>query len=1043
MPNSTEDAASKVADLLSSCTCSMTIHTRAFCKPWSSTLQLPKSLFPPRPVLADRSKYLRRCTDDLYAWQRDAKTRDSASSGKIFVLQDGPPYANGSLHIGHALNKILKDITCRFRLSQGRRVEYVPGWDCHGLPIELRALQRQKELGNVGEDRELGPVAVRRIARELAASTIEEQKRGFREWAVMADWDNGWKTMDKAFEMKQLGVFNSMVEKGLIYRSFKPVYWSPSSRTALAEGELEYNADHVSTSAFIKFALQDLPPQLAGKLGLRGESINALIWTTTPWTLPANKAIAVHKDLDYVLMNSPSYGNILIAASRVDDVIRLCHQDLSVTNFGKIRGSELIGALYYHPTLGKQSALQQILHADFVSAESGSGLVHVAPGHGMDDYRLGQDHGIDPFAPVDEYGHFTDDVMITSLIGKNVLDDGNKAVLDHLSDQNAVFALHKYKHSYPYDWRSKKPIIIRATAQWFADVGEIRSHAIQALDNVTFIPPGGKERLSSFVRQRSEWCISRQRAWGVPIPALYQEDNGEAILTSESVAHIISVIENRGVDAWWTDEEFETAWIPPSLRNGARYRRGKDTMDVWFDSGTSWTQLGQNGSSEQLIADMYLEGTDQHRGWFQSSLLTKIAFAIATGTGGKPEAPFRTLVTHGFTLDQTGRKMSKSEGNVISPEQIMDGSLLPPIKKKGVKRKGVKRISQESQALSHDAMGPDALRLWVAGCDYTKDVIVGPSVLEAVNHNLLKLRNTFKLLLGMLETHKVETSYDFSQLDPIDQIALMQVHGLKESVQRHYEQLEYHKVVSSINQYVSTQLSAFYIESIKDRMYADSIHSTRRKQTQSVLWEIFKNLSSMLAPITPLLVQEACDYIPPDLVFDPIKQAWQAEANDISGIGGPLSSPLLRKDLEGLLAINTAVKYAQEAARNDKKMGPSLQSFVMLEICQEDAEDPVRDLLGRHLKTLEDLLVVSDIQIARGTLPLAMNNPKLAWSYTAECLVRSNRLVAHVYAPLKEKCHRCWKYIVEPEVSHVAQSELPEMLCPRCDEVVKGLQLDQ
>ena len=340
-------------------------------------------------------------------------------------------------------------------------------------------------------------------------------------------------------------------------------------------------------------------------------------------------------------------------------------------------------------------------------------------------------------------------------------------------------------------------------------------------------------------------------------------------------------------------------------------------------------------------------------------------------------------------------------------------------------------------------MGPDALRLWVAGCDYTKDVIVGPSVLNAVNNSLSKLRNTFKLLLGMLEAHKVETSYEFSQLDPISQIALMHVHDLRKSVQRHYEQLEYHKVVSSINQYVSTQLSAFYIETIKDRMYADSVDSTRRKQTQSVLWEIFKNLSSMIAPITPLLVQEACDYLPPDLAVDPIKQAWQAKVNEISGIGGPLSSPALRKDLEGLLAISTAVKSAQEAARNEKKMGPSLQSFVMLEICQEDVEDPVSDLLGRHLKTLEDLLVVSDVQIAQNARPLAMADPKVAWTYTTECLVGSNRLMIHVYPPSKEKCHRCWKYVVEPQVSQVAQSESPEMLCPRCDEVVKGLQLDQ
>ena len=1006
---------------------SMPIPTRVLRASWSSTLQLPKSAFPPRAVIADRPKYLKRCTDDLYAWQRHATNLNP--HGPTFTLHDGPPYANGSLHIGHALNKILKDITCRFQLLQGNRVEYTPGWDCHGLPIELKALQRQKELGYAAEDKVLGALAVRNIARELALTAVEEQKQEFRGWGIMADWDHAWKTMDKAFELKQLNVFKRMVQRGLVYRRFKPVYWSPSSHTALAEGELEYNPDHVSTAAFIKFPIEALPPNLVARLGMTGKELAALIWTTTPWTLPANKAIAVRSDLEYVIVESAAHGPMFVAKARVEEVEKLSSEQLPLSKLGTIRGSELVGALYHNPALGDNSPPQQILHADFVSADSGSGLVHVAPGHGMDDYKLGQEHGINPFAPVDEYGRFTIDAQPESLVGKDVLTDGNNAVLDELRQRRVVLVSYKHRHSYPYDWRSKQPIITRATAQWFANVGEIRERALQALDKVTFIPHGGKERLSSFVRNRSEWCISRQRAWGVPIPALYHKDTGEAFLTSESVSHIISVIQKRGIDAWWTDEDSEAAWIPSSLENGPSYRRGKDTMDVWFDSGTSWTQMKGNG-----VADVYLEGTDQHRGWFQSSLLTMIAFETASDGLAQPEAPYKTLVTHGFILDQYGKKMSKSEGNVIAPDQIMDGTLLSPIKRKGMKRDGA-----SSQTLIYDAMGPDALRLWVAGCDYTKDVIIGPLVLKAVNNSLSKLRITFKLLLGLLDKHQATVHLKFNELSPIDQIALIHVQKVHRSVQGFYKNHEYHKAINAINQYISTQFSALYIESIKDRMYADPVTSPRRKQAQMVLWEIFKYLSTMLAPITPLLVEEACDQLPEDLVFHPVRQAWRDQAENFSGVSGPWTNPSLERDWEYLLAVNTAVKSAQELARGDKKMGSSLQSFVMLEVKEQVVEPSFRALLHHHLNTLEDLLVVSDVQVSSYPLPLASIDPEAAWSYSAECIVHGQKVVAYVRSPTKEKCGRCWRYAVDPGTTQRMNVEPADALCPRCDEVVNGL----
>jgi isoleucyl-tRNA synthetase len=508
----------------------------------------------------------------------------------------------------------------------------------------------------------LDAVGVRRAARSLATKTVKEQMKGFREWGVMADWDKAWTTMDKGFEIKQLGVFQEMVKKGLIFRRYKPVYWSPSSRTALAEAELEYKDDHVSTAAYVKFPVTGVPEGLKGKLP--DGQLYAVIWTTTPWTLPANRAIAVHHDLEYSVVESGS-DLLLIASTRLSQLTGMLFGETEVELvLDSLRGSDLVGAQYVNVLRGKESVPQPVVHADYVSAESGSGLVHMAPGHGMEDYDVCTPLGIKADAPVNDLGCFTSSALPDdpqALEGKSVLDGGSSEVLKILGDK--VLAVHKYKHKYPYDWRTKLPVILRATEQWFADVGSVKDHALSSLEEVKFIPEGGRARLESFVKGRSEWCISRQRAWGVPIPALYNED-GVAVLTDESVAHIISIINERGIDAWWTDSQDDPAWVVPGLEG--QYRRGTDTMDVWFDSGTSWTQSDQR-------ADVYLEGTDQHRGWFQSSLLTCVS------ASGREGAPFKTCITHGFTLDQDGKKMSKSIGNIIAPRQIVDGSLLPPV----------------------------------------------------------------------------------------------------------------------------------------------------------------------------------------------------------------------------------------------------------------------------------------------------------------------------------------------------------------------------
>lgn len=991
-------------------------------KSWSDTLLLPKSTFPPRALLADRAKYLKRCTDDLYAWQREHRT------GPTFTLHDGPPYANGSLHVGHALNKILKDILCRYKLSQGYKVDYVPGWDCHGLPIEVKAIARQQGLKSDPSTRDFDAVSIRQAARDLATNAVEEQKEAFRGWGIMADWDNAWKTMDRGFELKQLDVFKGLVKKGLVYRRFKPVYWSPSSRTALAEAELEYREDHLSTAAYVKYPIQKFP---VGDDGIE-RVVHAVIWTTTPWTLPANKAIGVHSNLDYIVVKCASHGLLLIASSRLEDVQSLVQEPLEVLT--KVRGANIVGATYTDPTFRNET--RPILHADFVSSTSGSGLVHHAPGHGKDDYLLCLQHGIEAFAPVDDAGRFTSDASPKDpdlLLGKEVLGDGNRAVLDYLRERRALLGTHKYKHKYPYDWRSKQPVIVRATEQWFANVGNIRDSALKSLDSVKFVPEGGEERLKSFVRNRTEWCISRQRAWGVPIPALYNKESGKAILTEESISHIVTVIERRGIDAWWTDAEADPAWTPPSLRaedGQTAYLRGKDTMDVWFDSGTSWTQIAASAKSDgRPVADVYMEGSDQHRGWFQSSLLTRVAHEAPTHSDDRGQAPFKTLITHGFTLDQHGRKMSKSIGNVISPDEIIGGTLLPPIKRKSKKRE---ETSTAGQQILYDAMGPDALRLWVASCDYTNDVIVSQTILKAINGTLSKYRVTFKLLLGMLNGyHPPASTINYTELGPLHQIALNQLSDTWNRVLQHWELFEVNRAVQEINRYINTDLSALYVESIKDTIYADSPTSKDRAEAQLALFEIYTHLQDMLNPITPLLVEESWDYAP-----DQIRSSCIHPAKRIAKFSGlPVSigpNMSLRSSISDLLQANAAVKSAQESARADKKMGSSLQCQIMFQITgSTPRNEKLHDSLEHHKTLLEKLLVVSKVDVCGTSLPISVTES--AWSYKSDFHYAGFPVSAHVFAPLQSKCIRCWKYNAR------SNDEVQPALCARCSEVIEGL----
>ncbi|KAJ2588419.1 isoleucine-tRNA ligase, partial [Coemansia sp. RSA 1797] len=606
--------------------------------PYSHTIKLPQTEFPLRADAARREKQFRhRCTDALYEWQL------KNNRGPQFILHDGPPYANGDLHIGHFMNKVLKDIINRYQVMQGKRVVYIPGFDGHGLPIEQKALETLK-----GRDRDsLDPMEIRKLARNFALKAVARQTESFKEYAVMGDWTHPYMTLDPSYEANQLEIFKAMVEQGYIYRQNKPVYWSPSSRTALAEAELEYNEKHVSTSVYVKMQLTD---ESVARIGGAGK-VSALVWTTTPWTLPANRAIAVHPDLEYVLIQvaenseSGSAGyQLLVGKDRLEAVSAMLPEGSTVAEVCMLNGKQLEGLSYSSAVSGKECP---ILLANYVTSDSGTGLVHSAPGHGQEDYDFGLANGIEIYAPVDDNGRFTSAAGV-ALAGMEVLGEGTRAVVAMLRDAGVLLHVQEFTHSYPYDWRTKKPIIQRATPQWFANVGSLKASASESLRDVKIFPEFGRRRLESFVAARSEWCISRQRVWGVPIPVFYNKSSGEPLLTAESISHVIGIIRERGTDAWWvlsTDD-----LLAPKYRSdGNTYVKGTDTMDVWFDSGSSWKLLEQvSERSEGAYADVYLEGTDQHRGWFQSSLLTSNAV--------RGVAPFRVLLTHGFTLDESRRK---------------------------------------------------------------------------------------------------------------------------------------------------------------------------------------------------------------------------------------------------------------------------------------------------------------------------------------------------------------------------------------------------
>uniref|UniRef100_A0A2P2LMZ0 isoleucine--tRNA ligase n=1 Tax=Rhizophora mucronata TaxID=61149 RepID=A0A2P2LMZ0_RHIMU len=697
---------------------------------YKHTVDLPKTSFGMRANALVREPEIQKLWEDNQVFRRVVDRNDGGS----FVLHDGPPYANGDLHMGHALNKILKDIINRYKILQNYKVHYVPGWDCHGLPIELKVLQ------SLDQDtrKDLTPSKLRTKTAKFAKATVKTQMASFKRYGVWADWDNPYLTLDPEYEAAQIEVFGQMVLKGYIYRGRKPVHWSPSSRTALAEAELEYPEGHVSRSIYAIFKLTSMPASCGGFLDEFFPHLYLAIWTTTPWTIPANAAVAVNANLQYAVIKvqymedaSISSGNkkwklgnvlkerkktCLIVAS---DLVPALEAKWGVKLVIKktMLGSDLENCRYVHPIDNRECPV--VIGGDYITTESGTGLVHTAPGHGLEDYGTGLKYGLPILSPVDDDGKFTEEAAHFS--GLDVLGDGNAAVVKYLDEQMAIIIEESYEHKYPYDWRTKKPTIFRATEQWFASVEGFRQAAMDAISHVKWIPTQAENRISAMTSSRSDWCISRQRTWGVPIPVFYHVKSKEPLMNEETIDHIKSIIAQKGSDSWWymTLEDL----LPERYHaKASEYEKGTDTMDVWFDSGSSWAAV-LGGLS--FPADLYLEGTDQHRGWFQSSLLTSIA------TRG--QAPYSSVITHGFVLDEKGSKMSKSLGNVVDPRSVIG----------------------EKNSKEAPGYGADVLRLWVSSVDYTGDVMIGPQVLRQMADMYRKLRGTLRYLLSNLHDWRV------------------------------------------------------------------------------------------------------------------------------------------------------------------------------------------------------------------------------------------------------------------------------------------------
>ncbi|EFA82307.1 isoleucyl-tRNA synthetase [Heterostelium album PN500] len=949
---------------------------------YSDTLNLPKTSFSMKANAATREHTLLKDVSELYKWQENNNT------GEKWIFHDGPPYANGDLHLGHALNKTLKDFVNRYKILRGYKVNYIPGWDCHGLPIEVKAFESFKKDRSL-----LKPKDVRKVATDFAKKELKKQLDSFKAWGIVGDWDNHYRTMEPGYEVSQLETFYEMFLKGYIYRGVKPVHWSPSSKTALADAELEYNEQHVSKSIFLKFAMKKVS---SGLQRFDNGKLNAVIWTTTPWTIPANLAICVNAGLDYVVVEGRDNERYLISRERLESLREQFKLPLPIVEGAEaIKGADLFGTVTAHPMYGRDSP---ILLGEHVVTGSGTGLVHTAPGHGVEDFAICQQHKIEPISPVDDNGCFTE--QVGRFAGLEVLGAGNDAVIEELKSLNSVVHSENYVHKYPYDWRTKKPTIIRTTRQWFVDLSGVQSLAVKSIENINMVPPSGSNRLSSMVGKRNDWCISRQRYWGVPIPVFYEKSSGDHFVNQETMSHVLELFKKHGSDCWFSMETAEL--LPSSMADKAHlYEKGMDTMDVWFDSGTSWrgVLVARGVMSMDESADIYLEGSDQHRGWFQSSLLTSIC---ARGI-----APYKNVVTHGFLLDEKGNKQSKSLGNTIAPSLIIHGG---------------------NNKTENPAYGVDMLRMWIATSDYTKDISVGPTILTKVLDNVKKIRNTVRYMLGAnFDFQPEKHSVPYHQLSEIDKYALHKVYVLSENATKYYDQFHFQKVTQEVINFCH-EISAFYFDIIKQRLYVEAPDNNLRRSSQTVLFEMLDVVNKIIAPIAIHTCEDIYKHQykyrePTESVFT---QGW-------TRVKPEWNNAQLLDQWGCIITVRDLFNRLLQEVRDKGIIGRPDETMITLKV-----SSPFYDHLKSNQSQLEDIFCVSKVELVHdqsvdikepeqpSTSRISVLGDGGDFNCEQSSVISFNGQLGLVDITIrksdKHKCPRCWRH----------QSEQESHVCPSC-----------
>ncbi|AIQ94307.1 isoleucine--tRNA ligase [Prochlorococcus sp. MIT 0604] len=910
----------------------------------------------------------------------------SKNSGKTFTLHDGPPYANGALHMGHALNKVLKDIINKYKTLKGFKVHYVPGWDCHGLPIELKVLQNLKS----DERKNLDTLSLRKKATDYAHIQIDNQMEGFKRWGIWGDWDNPYLTLRKSYESAQIGVFGKMFLNGYIYRGLKPVHWSPSSRTALAEAELEYPDEHYSKSIYVSLKITKVPEKNLLKFCQENPNIKKdsflgdsfiTIWTTTPWTIPANEAVAVNPKINYVFAIDEDKRIYLYAKNLFSEISKKFNKIFKILL--EVKGSSLENIEYQHPTKNKNCRI--VIGGDYITTESGTGIVHTAPGHGIDDFNVGQKYDLPITCVVDEKGNLNE--YSGQFKGSNVLKDANDLIIEHLKENNLLLLQENYKHRYPYDWRTKKPTIFRATEQWFASVNGFRSSALKAIEDVEWMPATGKKRIYSMVVGRGDWCISRQRSWGVPIPVFYKKTGTEILLNSETINHIQELFSEHGADIWW-DWDVKNLLPKNYLKEADLWKKGTDTMDVWFDSGSSWAAVCEQRSELKYPADLYLEGSDQHRGWFQSSLLTSVA------VNNKP--PYKKVLTHGFALDENGRKMSKSLGNVVDPNIIINGG---------------------NNKKAEPAYGADVLRLWVSSVDYSVDVPIGSNILKQLSDVYRKVRNTARYLLGNIHDYDPNVDgFELDQLPLLDQWMLGRLVEVTDQISNAYESYEFSKFFQILQSFCVVDLSNFYLDIAKDRLYVSSKSQFRRRSCQFVMSKVVENLAVLISPVLCHMAEDIWQNIP-----------YPTEEKSVFQRGWPIfaqswKNESLNQHIANLRNLRVEINKAIEGCRNKQIIGAALETEVNYLPEDKFVKDSLTWLkkFGNHdVDLFRDWLIVSDFQVVSD---LAENSLILENNELGKIQI----LKAH-----GQKCDRCWHY--QKEIFSGIQNT---KLCKRCSNII-------